>query len=67
MANRGRYTPVETLQRIAELARLKKSQGEIASQCGVSRPTVRKYFPPDVDPLPAHRPPKPPAACLGLM
>lgn len=67
MAERGKYTPVEILKRIAELARLKKKQGEIGKQCGVSRETVRKYFPSDVEPLPRGRPPKPPASCLGMM
>ena len=57
MADRGRYTPAEILKRIAELARLKKSEEAIARACGVSRPTVRKYRPADAEPNPPGRPP----------
>lgn len=57
MADRGRYTPVEILKRIAELARLKKSEETIARACGVSRTTVRKYRPPNTEPNPPGRPP----------
>lgn len=65
MAERGRYTPAEILQRIAELARLKKPQGEIGKACGVSRETVRKYYPSDAERLPRGRPPNPSDACAG--
>lgn len=56
MAERGRYTPVEILKRIAVLARLRRPQAEIARECGVSRNTVRKYTPADVEPNPPGRP-----------
>ena len=49
MGVRGRYTPVDILKRIEKLARLRKSEVEIAKLCGVSRPTVRKYRPADVE------------------
>lgn len=45
MAERGRYTPVEILQRIARLAKEKKSKAEISRACDVSPNTVEKYLP----------------------